>query len=129
MQKRRSVSGSRFYGRPLRHPLHQTFCLNSGAQETVRGAIRGAAAREALLHPSPAKAAQRRIRKRLVAAYIRRFGLDAFVIHFSAKRIPVRKAGNWLASGYAWWRERALGHVPQRDAWPPEPKEASDAGT
>ena len=124
MQKRRSISGSRFYGKPLRQPMHRTWRLNSALQERVRGAIRGAAARESLLHPSPSKSAQRRIRKRLVAAYIRRFGTDAFVIRFCAERFPAGKAGNWLPSGYAWWRERALGRVPQRGAWPTEPKEA-----
>jgi len=63
---------SRFYGLPNRHPSHKPWRLQIKSREALRGAIRGAAARERLLYPSQAKAMQRRIRLRLVAAYIRR---------------------------------------------------------
>ena len=65
---------SRFYGQPLRYTNHKPWRLATLPKERVRGAIRGAANRERLLHPSPARAIQRRIRYRLIAAYRRRFG-------------------------------------------------------
>jgi hypothetical protein len=105
---------SRFYGLPQRHINHKPWRLANLPQERVRGAIRGAASRERLLHPSPAKALQRRIRFRLLAAYRRRFGEDSFVLAMSAPKFRTRAARFWLPSGYAWWKERLLGRFPQR---------------
>ena len=109
MHIRSSISGSRFRGTPGRYASQKHWRLLVKPRETIRGLIRGAAARETLLHPSPAKSAQRRIRRRLVAAYVRRFGADEFSIRFSSTRIAPRKRSHWLPGGYAWWRERALG--------------------
>jgi hypothetical protein len=95
-----------FYGYPRTHLSHKPWHLRTAPRETVRGAIRGAAARERLLYPSPAKAAQRRIRLRLVAAYVRRFGTDEFALQFGEPKMPPQARSNWLPNGYAWWRER-----------------------
>lgn len=108
------VPASRFYGLPLRHRSHKPWQLQSKSRENVRGAIRGAATRERLLHPSSAKAMQRRIRLRLVAAYVHRFGLDEFAAKLSTPKVTPRQRGNWLPAGYAWWRERIFGWKPQR---------------
>jgi hypothetical protein len=64
---------------------------------TFPGAIPGAAARETLLYPSQAKAAQRKIRLRLVAAYVHRFGSDEFSAQFSHPRMQSR--GKVTATG------------------------------
>jgi hypothetical protein len=105
---------SRFYGRIARHASHKPWRLAHMPQESVRGAIRGAANRERLLHPSPAKAVQRRVRFRLLAAYRSRFGVDAFYNSLSVPRFKQRVAQFWLPGGYAWWKERLLGRRPQR---------------
>jgi hypothetical protein len=105
---------SQFYGIPHRHINHKPWRLARLSQEGVRGAIRGAASRERLLHSSSAKAVQRRIRFRLLAAYRRRFGEDSFVRDMAAPRFSTRAARFWLPSGYAWWKERLFGRVPQR---------------
>lgn len=105
---------SQFYGRPLRHINHKPWRLALLPQERVRGAIRGAANRERLLHPSSTKSVQRRIRFRLLAAYRRRFGHDPFVSALSVPRFKVNATRFWLPSGYAWWKERLLGQLPQR---------------
>jgi hypothetical protein len=55
---------------------------------------------------------------RLVAAYLRRFGADEFAQRFNIPRIPPRERSNWLPGGYAWWRERLLGRIPQSRNWP-----------
>ncbi len=104
---------SLFYGLPNRHPSHMPWRLQHKSRDAVRGAIRGAAALECLLHPSQAKAMQRRIRVRLVGAYIRRFGMDEFSVKFSASKVVSQSTNNWLRSGYAWWRERIFGRVPE----------------
>ena len=124
-----SISGSAFYGVPVRHIAHKRWRLLVAPRESVRGAVRGAATRECLLHASSAKSAQRRIRKRLVAAYVRRFGFDEFVSRFIASRIASRKKSNWLPGGYASWREQIFGRVPERDDWPPLPKKPPNAET
>jgi len=95
-----------FYGHPLRHLNHKPWRLQHAPRETVRGAIRGAAARERRLFPSPAKLAQRRLRLRLVAAYVKRFGHDEFVTQFGQARAQPRGRNSWLPGGFAWWRER-----------------------
>ena len=110
----RAMPSSRFYGHPQRHLSHKPWRLQSRPRESVRGAIRGAASRERLLHPSPAKAAQRRIRVRLVTAYIRRFGRDEFSSKYSSTKLAPVQRSNWLPGGYAWWRERILGRLPSR---------------
>jgi len=107
---------SRFFGKALRHRGHKPWRMSHVPRENARGAIRGAAARERALHPSPAKAVQRRIRLRLVAAYIRRFGTDDFALKFSSARIAPLARSNWLPGGYAWWRERLFGRLPLRGA-------------
>src|SRR5689334_6679098 len=99
---------SSFYGLPHRHLSHKPWRLLNKSREAVRGAVRGAAARERLLHPSASKAAQRRIRLRLVEFYIRRFGEDDFAHKFKAPRLAPRSRSNWLPGGYAWWRDRIL---------------------
>jgi len=96
-----------FYAYPLSHLNHKPWRLAKIPRETFRGAIRGAAARERLLYPSPAKAAQRKIRQRLVATYVRRFGPDEFAAQFSHEKMqPQAASSNWLPGGYAYWRER-----------------------
>ena len=105
---------SQFYGRPLRHANHKPWRLARLAQERVRGAIRGAANRERLLHPSSAKSTQRRIRFRLLAAYRLRFGNDEFVSALSVPRFKAKAIRFWLPAGYAWWKERLFGQRPQR---------------
>ena len=100
---------SRFYGLPFRHVSQKPWRLQIKPQEIVRGVVRGAAARERLLHPSSAKAAQRRLRVRLVAAYVRRFGMDAFALKFSVPKVEPQRRSNWLSGGYAWWRDRIPG--------------------
>lgn len=105
---------SQFYGHPLRHASHKPWRLALLSQERVRGAIRGAANRERLLHPSSSKSTQRRIRLRLVAVYCRRFGRDPFSDALSVRRFKAKAIRFWLPSGYAWWKERLLGQMPQR---------------
>jgi hypothetical protein len=105
-----------FYAYPLPNRNHKPWRLAKIPRETFRGAIRGAAARERLIYPSPAKAAQRKIRRRLVAAYVRRFGVDDFAVQFSHARIQIRARSNWLPGGYAWWRER-IKSSPHRARW------------
>jgi len=105
---------SSFYGLPHRHLSHKPWRLQGNSRETVRGAVRGAAARERLLHPSASKWAQRRTRLRLIQVYIRRFGEDEFALKFKAARLPPRPRANWLPGGYASWRERILEQKPQR---------------
>jgi len=95
-----------FYGFPLAHLNHKPWRLRTIPKESVRGTIRGAAARESLLFPSPAKATQRKIRQRLVTAYIRRFGVDEFSEQFSVARFPPQIQSNWLPGGYGHWRDR-----------------------
>ena len=95
-----------FHGYPLRHLNHKPWRLQHAPRETVRGAIRGASARERLLFPSPAKSAQRRLRLRLVTAYVKRFGHDEFVSQYGQARVQPRGPNNWLPGGFAWWRER-----------------------
>jgi len=114
----RSPSGSRFNGKPLRHIGHKPYRLALASLESFRGKIRGAASREWLLHPSPAKSAQRRIRKRLLVAYERRFGADTFSQRFNLHRMPSRPRSNWLSGGYAWWRERLLNRRGTASEWP-----------
>ena len=97
---------SRFYRIPFRHLSQKPWRLQFKPRETVRGVVRGAAARERLLHPSPAKAAQRRLRVRLVAAYIRRFGMDDFALKFNVQKVEPQRRSNWLSGGYASWRDR-----------------------
>lgn len=106
--------GSKFYGLPNRHVDHKPWRLQSRTREGVRGAIRGAVIRERLLHPSSAKALQRRIRLRLLAAYVRRFGHDEFSIQLGVPRIARKRTSNWLSRGYAWWRDRIFGRKPAR---------------
>lgn len=95
-----------FYGLPSTHLNHKPWRLKTLPRESVRGVIRGAATREQLLYPSPAKAVQRKIRQRLVAAYMRRFGVDDFSKKFNVPKMPSRQRGNWLPGGYAYFRER-----------------------
>ena len=104
---------TKFYGWPSKHIGHQPWRIASANRESVRGVIRGAAARERSLHPSAAKAMQRRTRVRLVVAYVRRFGLDEFIQSFMVPKIALKPAANWLSNGYAWWRER--GHAYQEN--------------
>jgi hypothetical protein len=98
-----------FYGLPTKHLGHKPWRLAFAKRESVRGVIRGAAARERLLHPSPAKAMQRRTRIRLVQAYIGRFGQDEFTQLFMASRMKPISKGNWLSRGFAYWRNRVQG--------------------
>ena len=105
---------SRFYAHATRRREHKPGWLVRESKERVRGAIRGAAQRERLLHPSPAKSMQRRIRFRLLEAYGRRFGEDEFFQALGRKRFAVRALRFWLPGGYAWWKERALGQRPTR---------------
>ncbi len=95
-----------FYGYPRRQRNQMPWRFQHAPRETVRGAIRGVAARERLLFPSPAKSAQRRRRLRLVAAYVRRFGHDEFVAQYAHARLSAPRSSNWLPGGFAWWRER-----------------------
>jgi hypothetical protein len=111
---RAPVPASKFRGRPRRHLNHKPWRLRKLPREYLRGAIRGAAARERLLHPSAARQMQRRIRLRLVRAYELRFGRDAFVTKFAIAKIAPLPRSNWLAGGYAWWRERIFGRRPAR---------------
>ena len=83
------------------------------AKEQVRGTVRGAAQRERLLHPSPAKTVQRRTRIRLLAAYTLRFGADEFSTSLGKPRFKRTAPVFWLPTGYAWWKERVLGRKPQ----------------
>jgi len=94
------------YGQARGHCDHKPWRLAKIKRERFRGAIRGAAVRERRLYPSPAKSQQRKIRQRLVGAYIRRFGLDEFAVSFSRDRMELPAQSNWLPNGYAWWRER-----------------------
>lgn len=105
---------SKFYARRTKQKLHQQRWLDRMSQERFRGVVRGAAQRERLLHPSAAKSMQRRTRVRLVASYIRRFGSDDFSRSLGQHRFATRATLFWLPSGYAWWKERVLGHGPER---------------
>ncbi|MBI5334167.1 MAG: hypothetical protein HZB72_06200 [Burkholderiales bacterium] len=97
---------SRFFGLPSRQVCAVSWRLGMKRQEAVRGLIRGVAARERLLHPSAARAMQRRIRLRLVRAYVRRFGDDAFAAVYGARRLARPSVRRWLTRGYAHWRGR-----------------------
>jgi hypothetical protein len=105
---------SRFYAYVLKDVRHNWWHLTMSSKEATRGIVRGAAHRERLLHPSAAKSMQRLRRKRLVAAYIRRFGEDSFGSSLSVDRFAKRHPSFWLHGGYAWWRERLLGRHPMR---------------
>jgi hypothetical protein len=104
-----------FYACPLPQLNHKPWRLARIPRENFRGAIRGAAARERLLYPSPAKAMQRKIRRRLVTAYVRRFGPDEFAAQFGEAKIQAQPRSNWLPNGYAWWRERIKSAGVQRE--------------
>lgn len=108
------VPASKFSGRPRRHLNHKPWRIRIIFREFLRGAIRGAAARERLLHPSAARRMQRRIRHRLVRAYELRFGHDAFVDKFAVAKVAPLPRSNWLPGGYAWWRERIFDLHPAR---------------
>src|SRR5688572_1817876 len=99
------VNIGNFYGKPSRHLNQQPWRMRSLPRENVRGVVRGAAARERLLFPSPAKALQRKRCKLFVAAYARRFGKDEFAVKFSVAKISSMPGGNWLPGGYAWFRD------------------------
>jgi hypothetical protein len=105
---------SKFYAAALKQPNYQQGRLRRMAKEQVRGAVRGAAHRERLLHPSPGKAIQRRTRVRLLAAYIQRFGEDEFSASLGQSRFKKHAPRFWLATGYARWKERMLGKKPHR---------------
>ena len=100
---------SKFHAQPIKRRNHQQGRLSRLPKEQVRGAIRGAAHRERLLHPSPAKSIQRRTRFRLLAAYVHRFGQDEFSTSLGQPRFEKFATLFWLPTGYAWWKERVFG--------------------
>jgi len=84
-------------------------------KESFRGAIRGASHRERLLHPSPAKAAQRRIRSKLLRSYALRFGQDEFFAQMNFwKELPRPGGKFWIRRRFAHWKVRLLGKTQPR---------------
>ena len=75
-------------------------------KEGLRGLIRGATVRERGLVPGPIRSRQRRLRHRLVAVYLRRFGRDDFVASLNLAKLGRPPRRNWLPRGYAHWRAR-----------------------
>ena len=80
--------------------------LERTEQESIRGVIRGVCFRERALYPSPAKSAQRRLRKRLLSSYRRRFGEDDFYTERLVDKLPKLHRQAWLERKYATWRPR-----------------------
>ena len=75
-------------------------------KESLRGVIRGVCFRERALFQSPSKAIQRRLRKRLIHTYFKRFGADDFYAERAVERLPKLHRQKWLKGGYAKWRDR-----------------------
>jgi hypothetical protein len=74
-------------------------------QSSLQSVIRGTLLRELRASPEK-KRAIRRIRARLIAIYVTRFGQDVFEGKILKTVIPRHARDFWLERGYAYWRNR-----------------------
>lgn len=83
---------------------HMSWYLALASREALRGVIRGSTTREQGLIPGPVRTRVRRRRLRLLGAYARRFGEDAFYRQRNQPRAGVLPRSTWLGRAFATWR-------------------------